>query len=86
VQPFLLRSLPLWLTTPNMNAPVNMPGRFDSLPRFASALKAIESLKPGDPLSIVVAALVLMGAAVLAALFPALRAARVEPMIALRSE
>jgi len=31
-----------------MNAPVNLPGRFDSLPRFASALKAIESLKPGE--------------------------------------
>ena len=46
----------------------------------------LNGVKPGDPLSIVVAALVLMGAAVLAALFPALRAARVEPMIALRSE
>jgi ornithine decarboxylase len=36
-----------------MNAPVNLPGRFDSLPRFASALKAIESLKPGEPLYLV---------------------------------
>jgi len=33
-----------------MNAPAN---RFDSLPRFASALKAIESLKPGEPLYLV---------------------------------
>ena len=36
-----------------MNAPVNLPGRFDSLPRFASALKAIESLKPSEPLYLV---------------------------------
>ena len=33
-----------------MNAPAN---RFDSLPRFASALKAIESLKPGEPLYLI---------------------------------
>ncbi len=37
----------------HMNAPVNLPGRFDSLPRFASALKAIESLKPAEPLYLV---------------------------------
>jgi ornithine decarboxylase len=36
-----------------MNAPVNLPGRFDSLPRFASALKAIEGLKPAEPLYLV---------------------------------
>jgi len=36
-----------------MNALVDLPGRFDSLPRFASALKAIESLKPGEPLYLV---------------------------------
>ncbi len=36
-----------------MNAPLNLPGRFDSLPRFASALKAIESLKPAEPLYLV---------------------------------
>ena len=34
-----------------MNAPVNL--RFDSLPRFASALKAIESLRPVEPLYLV---------------------------------
>ena len=33
-----------------MNAPAP---RFDSLPRFASALKAIESLKPTEPLYLV---------------------------------
>ena len=36
-----------------MNAPLDIPGRFDSLPRFVSALKAIESLKPGEPLYLV---------------------------------
>jgi ornithine decarboxylase len=36
-----------------MNAPVDLPGRFDSLPRFASPLKAIESLKPVEPLYLV---------------------------------
>jgi len=36
-----------------MNAPVNLPGRFDALPRFATALKAIEALKPGEPLYLV---------------------------------
>jgi predicted permease len=46
----------------------------------------LNGVKAGDPLSIVVAALVLMGTAILAALLPALRAARVEPMVALRSE
>src|SRR5882757_4540467 len=32
---------------------MNAPARFDSLPRFASALKAIESLKPVEPLYLV---------------------------------
>ena len=50
---FLLHPEPPWPTTPLMNAPVNLPGRFDSLPRFATALKAIESLKPGEPLYLV---------------------------------
>jgi len=36
-----------------MNAPANLPGRFESLPRFASALKAIESLKPVEPLYLI---------------------------------
>jgi len=36
-----------------MNAPVNLPGRFESLPRFASALKAIEALKPVEPLYLI---------------------------------
>ncbi len=36
-----------------MNAPVSAMGRFDALPRFASPLKAIESLKPSEPLYLV---------------------------------
>ena len=32
---------------------MNAPARIDSMPRFASALKAIESLKPGEPLYLV---------------------------------
>jgi ABC-type antimicrobial peptide transport system permease subunit len=46
----------------------------------------LNGVDPGDPLSIVVAAVVLLGTALLAALLPALRAARVEPSVALRSE
>ena len=33
--------------------PMNAPARLDALPRFATALKAIESLKPGEPLYLV---------------------------------
>jgi ornithine decarboxylase len=40
-----------------MNAPIPPPDdikrRFDALPRFASALKAVESLKPSEPLYLV---------------------------------
>ena len=32
---------------------MNAPTRFDALPRFATALKAIESLKPTEPLYLV---------------------------------
>src|SRR6201994_2141658 len=32
---------------------MNAPARFDSMPRFATALKAIESLRPGEPLYLV---------------------------------
>ncbi|HYS45087.1 MAG TPA: hypothetical protein VEM35_01535 [Rhizomicrobium sp.] len=32
---------------------MNAPARFESLPRFTTALKAIESLKPGEPLYLI---------------------------------
>jgi predicted permease len=46
----------------------------------------LNGVKPGDPVSMVVAGLVLLGTALVAALLPALRAARVDPLTALRAE
>jgi putative ABC transport system permease protein len=43
-------------------------------------------LKPSDPLTIASAVLLLAGVALIASFIPALRAARTEPMIALREE
>ena len=43
-------------------------------------------IRPGDPLAIGGAVLMLSGAALLAALIPALRASRIDPAIALREE
>jgi ABC-type antimicrobial peptide transport system permease subunit len=44
------------------------------------------ALKPNDPATLAIACAVLTTAAALAALIPAWRAARVDPMIALRHE
>jgi ABC-type lipoprotein release transport system permease subunit len=46
----------------------------------------LHCIEPGDPVSIAIALCVLMISAIIAALFPALRAARVEPLVALRQE
>ncbi len=54
------------------------------LARTASSL--LYGLKPGDPFTAGLAATLLAGAAIFASLLPALRAARLEPMIALREE
>jgi len=42
--------------------------------------------KPNDPLTMIVAVLVLAGMGLIAGYFPARRAARVDPMTALRHE
>ena len=42
-----------WTALKAQNAIMNAAVRFESLPRFASALKAIESLKPSEPLYLV---------------------------------
>ena len=55
-----------------------------ALTRLAS--RFLFGLSPTDPYTIAAATLVLLAAAVLAAYLPARRAARVDPMIALRCE
>ncbi len=54
------------------------------LARTASSL--LYGLKPGDPFTVGLAATLLAGVAIFASLLPALRAARLEPMMALREE
>jgi predicted lysophospholipase L1 biosynthesis ABC-type transport system permease subunit len=61
-----------------------------SLPVAMGTSKLIESLlfgvKPGDPLAMAAAAVVLLGAALMAGYLPARKASRIDPVIAVRHE
>jgi predicted permease len=61
-------------------------GVFASLALTKTAASLLYELKPNDPLTIATATIVLMMVALLAGYLPARRAARVDPMIALRDE
>jgi ABC-type antimicrobial peptide transport system permease subunit len=52
--------------------------------RFLQAM--LHGVSPGDPAILTGVATVLAGAAALALLLPALRAARIDPVVALRAE
>jgi ABC-type antimicrobial peptide transport system permease subunit len=51
-----------------------------------TAASLLYELKPNDPLTIALSTLLLAAVAILAGYFPARRAARVDPMVALREE
>jgi ABC-type antimicrobial peptide transport system permease subunit len=55
-----------------------------ALGQYAAAM--LYGLKPSDPWALTVAAMVMLGVAVVAASVPARRASRVDPMVALRFE
>jgi predicted permease len=61
-------------------------GLLASLAATRAVSTMLFGLKPHDPLTIAVAALLLLAAAVLASYLPARRATRVDPMVALRDE
>lgn len=52
--------------------------------RFASSL--LYGLAPTDPVSLALASAIMIGVSLVAAYYPAMRATRVDPMVALRSE
>jgi len=69
----------------------SIPSKWPLLSAFALvAGRLIESMvygiRPQDPLTIGAAVVLLTGAALLAALIPALRSSRVDPLTALREE
>ena len=61
-------------------------GVLASLALTKTAESLLYELKPNDPLTIALATMLLMGVALVAGYLPARRAARVDPMIALRDE
>lgn len=65
-------------------------GLLAGLPLLVVGMRLLRSqlfgVPPADPVSIVFAVVVLGASAVVAGLFPALRAARVEPLVAMRTE
>ncbi|HEU4875903.1 MAG TPA: ABC transporter permease [Pyrinomonadaceae bacterium] len=61
-------------------------GLFASLALTKTAASLLYELKPNDPLTIVLATLLLAAVSVLAGYLPARRASRVDPMVALREE
>jgi predicted permease len=61
-------------------------GVLASLAVTKTAASLLYELKPNDPLTIVLATLILSAVALIAGYLPARRAARVDPMIALRDE
>jgi putative ABC transport system permease protein len=69
---------------------VGAAGLAIGIPVAAAATRLIRSLlygvSPGDPLTLVLVALVLMGVALMASYIPAQRASKVDPMVALRYE
>jgi putative ABC transport system permease protein len=71
----------LWLVA--IGVVVGLPLIF-AVTRLAATL--LFDLSPTDPVSLVAAALLLLGVAILAGYLPSRRATRVDPMIALRCE
>jgi ABC-type antimicrobial peptide transport system permease subunit len=61
-----------------------------SVPAALSGSKFVESflygMRPNDPLTVVLAAVILLGAALAAGYVPAWKASRIDPMLALRHE
>ncbi len=61
-----------------------------SVPTALGTSKLVESflfgMKPNDPLSLTLAVVILLMAAILAGYMPARKASRIDPMIALRNE